>query len=94
MPLSLHPINTTFPYAFVAHLMRCLLSGALHALFEWRRKIVDGSLNPDFLEPSPIPLCSRQYERLYNVSGRSSTYSLPFTHIFALFEAALVVSLF
>ena len=41
--------------------------GALHALFEWRRQIVDGSLHPDFLEPLPLPLCSRQYERLFNV---------------------------
>jgi hypothetical protein len=55
----------------VTHLIisKCIvpLTGALYSLFEWRRKIVDGSLNPDFLEPMPIPLCSRQYERLFNV---------------------------
>ncbi|XP_056595432.1 carnitine O-palmitoyltransferase 1, liver isoform isoform X1 [Triplophysa dalaica] len=57
-----------FLYAFPTHLQAARAGNAIHSLMIYRRKLDRAQIKPRFLLKDYVPLCSAQWERMYNTS--------------------------
>ncbi|KAI4894588.1 hypothetical protein NFI96_018815 [Prochilodus magdalenae] len=57
-----------FLYVFPTHLQAARAGNAIHAIMLYRRKLDRAQLKPVYLLENRVPLCSAQWERMFNTS--------------------------